>query len=346
MDVMLALGILFVVLGHSYQPKIFLLPAYTFQVAVFFFISGYFFRVQENWLEKWRWTIKKAKRLLIPYFILNLFFGILTAILAGRGIFLGEGISWFNFFLTPFWTGHQYFFFLAAWFVPQLFLVHILAQWILWRDRCHYGPWFLFAASCLATYFFSFGYHDIPSAGRLILGRTMLALLFYLSGHIFSLVEERIRLYLVRPWIFAGLYIIYVSLESFWGGFNYFFAFLQFRNGPAVTILGTLSAVFMIYIISHYLAQSLSAKSFIFTIGQNTFSIMAWHLFVFWVINCVLYSFSLIPRAVLSDIFYEYRPERFWFIYVAAGLGVPVLLANGYQKLKEKIAKRFPAYGR
>ena len=32
MDVMLALGIFFVVTGHNYQPKIFILPAYTFQI--------------------------------------------------------------------------------------------------------------------------------------------------------------------------------------------------------------------------------------------------------------------------------------------------------------------------
>ena len=59
MDIMMALGIIFVVMGHNYQPPIFLLPAYTFQVALFFFVSGYFFKVQLGLRDKLLWIKKK-----------------------------------------------------------------------------------------------------------------------------------------------------------------------------------------------------------------------------------------------------------------------------------------------
>jgi len=336
MDVMLALGIIFVVLGHSYQPKIFLLPAYTFQVAIFFFISGYFFRVQEGWKKKWLWTRKKFFHLLVPYFIFNLFFGLLTLFLASRGISLGEKINWSNFFVTPFLTGHQYFLFLAAWFVPQLFIVHILAQWILIRDRQHYFTYLLLAISLAAAVLFSFSFKNIPALWILLLARTILALAFYLGGRVFSILEAKLRPILIYPASFAALYVIYVSLEAFFNGFTYSFAFLQFLNGPAVTIIGTFTAILMIYIISHYLAQTLPVKNFLYQIGRHTFSIMALHLLIFWLINYTLYRFSLVARSSLSNVFFQYRPEHYWFVYVGLGLTLPVLLALGYEKIKAK----------
>ena len=336
MDVMLALGIIFVVLGHSYQPKIFLFPAYTFQVAIFFFISGYFFRVQEGLKNKWRWSRKKFLHLLVPYFIFNLFFGLFTLLLASRGISLSEKINWYNFFVTPFLTGHQYFLFLAAWFVPQLFIVHALAQWILIRDRGHYFTGLLLAISLAASFLFSFSFKTIPALWLLLLARTALALTFYLFGQVFRIFEAKLRPILIYPVSFAFLFIVYVSLEAFFNGFTYSFAFLQFLNSPGVTLAGTLAAILMIYIISHYLAQTLPVKNFLYQIGQHTFSIMALHLLIFWTINYILFRFALVSRLSLSNVFFLYQPERFWFVYVAFALAIPVLLALGYERLKLK----------
>ena len=90
MDVMLALGIIFVVMGHNYQPDILKLPAYTFQVAIFFFVSGYFFKGQSGLKNKLLWLKKKTINLLGPYFIYNIFFAILTTYLISQGVYLGE----------------------------------------------------------------------------------------------------------------------------------------------------------------------------------------------------------------------------------------------------------------
>jgi fucose 4-O-acetylase-like acetyltransferase len=272
----------------------------------------------------------------VPYFIFNLFFGLLTLFLAQHGISLGEKINWFNFFVTPFVTGHQYFLFLAAWFVPQLFIVHLLAQWLLIRDRRHYFSFALLFISLAASLVFSFGFKSIPAAWTLLAARTVLALAFYLLGQALNILEPKLRPILIYPASFAVLYIIYVSLETFFGGFTYFFAFLQFLNGPVVTILGTLTAILMIYIISYYLAQTLPAKNFLYQIGQHTFSVMALHLLVFWLINYFLYRLAFVARSSLSNVFFQYQPDHYWFVYVGLGVTLPVLAALGYEKLKIK----------
>ena len=135
MDVVLAIGIIYVVMGHNYQPGTFLLPAYTFQVAIFFFVSGYFFKPQSGFKNKLLWLKKKALNLLVPYFIYNIFYALLTLYLFSRGVSLGEKINIYNFFVTPFITGHQYFLYLAAWFVPQLFLIHLSAQTLINKEK-------------------------------------------------------------------------------------------------------------------------------------------------------------------------------------------------------------------
>ncbi|MHB8903908.1 MAG: acyltransferase family protein [Patescibacteria group bacterium] len=337
MDVMLAIGIIFVVMGHNYQPGIFLLPAYTFQVAIFFFISGYFFKSQSGFKNKLLWVKKKLINLLGPYFLYNIFFAILTSYLITRGVSLGEKFTIYNFFVVPFITGHQYFLYLAAWFVPQLFLIHLVAQLLIIKDKKIYF-FILFLLSLISTGFFVSRYSLSQGNLLLILGRTAFGLSFYLLGKFLNIFENKIKKYLVSPLTFFLAYILYVSLGSFFGSFNYSLVFADFSGGPFATLGGTALAILMIYIISDYIGRAVSDKSLILKIGQNTFNIMALHLLVFFSINYVFYRFSLIPPSSLSNVFFNYRVERIWFIYLTLGIGLPLLFSLALNKLKKKIA--------
>ena len=340
MDVMLAIGIIFVVMGHNYQPDILKLPAYTFQIALFFFVSGYFFKSQNSLKTKFFWIKKKVLNLLLPYFIYNLFYAFLTLYLFSRGVSLGEKITFYNFFVSPFVYGHQYFLYLAAWFVPQLFLIHLSAQFLIIKDKKIYIFVLLILVLISSSLFIS-KYSLEQGPVLLILGRTAFGLGFYLLGKLLNIFENRIKKYLVSPITFFLAYIIYVSLGSFFGGFNYSLAFGDFSNSPYVTLGGTILAIIMVYIISDYIGRAVSEKSLILKIGRNTFSIMANHLLVFFLINYVFYRFSLVPPASLSNIFYNYNVERIWFIYLILGIVIPLLfslllknLINTLRKIK------------
>jgi fucose 4-O-acetylase-like acetyltransferase len=340
MDVMLALGIFFVVTGHNYQPKIFILPAYTFQVAIFFFVSGYFFKAQPNLKEKLLWIKKKAIRLLGPYFIYNIFYAFLTFYLLSRGVSLGvlpgEKFDLYRFFITPFINGHQYFLYLAAWFVPQLFIIHLLAQSLIIKEKRIYIL-IIFAVSLVTSSLFIDKYKPEQGELLLVLGRTVFGLSFYILGKLFNIFELTIKKYLVRPEAFFLIYAAYVSLESFFGGFRYSLVVGEFSNNALVTMAGTSCAIIIIYIISNYISTAIPEKSFILKIGQNTFSIMANHLLVFFTINYILYRFGLIAPASLSNVFFNYQAEKFWFIYIILGIGLPLLFSLALNKIKSQI---------
>ncbi len=338
MDVMLALGIIFVVMGHNYQPDILKLPAYTFQVAIFFFVSGYFFKGQSGLKNKLLWLKKKTINLLGPYFIYNIFFAILTTYLISQGVYLGEKFTLYNFFIVPFVNGHQYFLYLAAWFVPQLFLIHLVAQLLVIKDKKIYF-FILFFASLIFAGLFISRYSLEQGNVLLILGRTAYGLSFYFFGKLFNIFENKIKKYLVSPLAFFLIYAAYVSLGLFFGAFNYSLVFADFSNNQYITLGGTALAILMIYIVSDYIGKTVSDNSFVLKIGQNTFNIMALHLFVFFLINYVFYKFSLVSRGSLSNIFFNYKVEHTWFIYLVMGIGLPLLFSLSVSNLKKKYAR-------
>ena len=125
--VLSALGMFFVVDGHlnnSYLDIGGLFPYYSFHMPLFAFISGYFFRPgSEAGLRAY--AKRKAVRLLGPYMVYNLVYGIITQFLHGAGFAFGGSLNLHNLFIEPFMTGHQFEYNLAAWFVPALFLVEM-----------------------------------------------------------------------------------------------------------------------------------------------------------------------------------------------------------------------------
>ena len=95
-----ALAIMLVVSGHLEFSLFGMFPPYSFQLALFFFISGMLFK--EKYLNDVKvYFQKRINSLLIPYFCYELFYLIITYILyLQSGFFLGDNISFKSFFLS------------------------------------------------------------------------------------------------------------------------------------------------------------------------------------------------------------------------------------------------------
>ena len=122
-----AMGIIFIVDGHlnnSYFDIGGLLPYYSFHIPLFAFISGYFYRPGSE-RDLRNYGKHKFKRLMVPYFLWNLFYGVLAWILRGMGFGFGEPVTLWNLLGEPFLHGYQFILNHAAWFVPTLFLTEM-----------------------------------------------------------------------------------------------------------------------------------------------------------------------------------------------------------------------------
>ena len=86
------LAIIMVVAGHlGYEIMTFggLFPYYSFHVPLFLFVSGYFYQgsAEEHPIP---YLKKKIRRLLMPYFIWNLLYGLFAWLLRAKGFCMGD----------------------------------------------------------------------------------------------------------------------------------------------------------------------------------------------------------------------------------------------------------------
>ena len=126
-----ALAIILVVSGHLEFSVFGMFPPYSFQLALFFFISGMLFK--EKYIDDVStYFVKRIKSLLVPYFCYEVFYLMITSILAKySGHFLGDTPSLKTFFVTPFLNGHQLLLCAPLWFVPQLFMTLIVFLYLM-----------------------------------------------------------------------------------------------------------------------------------------------------------------------------------------------------------------------
>lgn len=100
-----AAGIVMVVLGHIGYPSFFPnspFSFYSFHMALFIFISGFLYKDIYDNKSPFAYAIKKAKSLLIPFYICLLFQGMLTNILLEANLIgFGQKMTLENFFCFP-----------------------------------------------------------------------------------------------------------------------------------------------------------------------------------------------------------------------------------------------------
>lgn len=344
MDIMLAFGIISVVMGHNYVPPFLSLPAYSFHMALFFFISGYFFKPQYTLSEKLLWLKQKIYRLLIPFYLLNLVYLCIAHLLKLKGINIGSNTI-YSFFVVSLVEVPLYQFYSPAWFVGQLFLVHTLAQILYFRNNKLFQMLVLgsvFVLTCFAI--IQSNNYNSDILYRLII-RTLFGLSFYFLGFLFFTYENDLKQIFMKPISLIVLYVIYVYINNCFGPNTYELVWAKFNSSYFFTpILSSISAILILYIISNYISDRISDSGVIINIGRNTFSIMSFHLLFFFLVNYMFYKFKLIEKINLTKVYYHV--ESTWIIYAIAGILGPLLLAKTYKKIckllfPKQVVKKF-----
>lgn len=346
-----ALGIIFVVAGHLGY-NVFdiggLFPYYSFHVFVFLFVSGYFYK-EEAEKDIFGYIGRKCTALLLPYFFWNLFYGILAQVLHGAGFSLGEKLSFKTLFLSPFIDGHQFLYNFPAWFVPALFLVEVIN--VLMRkvlEVFHLKNEWLIFAGCLI-----FGIITVQMAigGHVwglykLSGRILLMLSGFQMGRIY---KEKLEVHDTLP---DGIYFlivigVQVMISIFCAGLAFGVVWVtSFANGPVVPYLTVITGIAFWLRIARILSGIPDLSEKLVSIGRNTYSIMMHHAAVFMLVKGFFYLCSLLtPLCVefdqemfFHDINYVYLvggTEASKWIYLLAGIYIPLLIAKKEERIKE-----------
>ena len=371
MGILTGISIILIVLGHldMNELSVFgLFPYYSFHVMVFVFISGYFYNEskEDNILS---YIGHKALRLLVPYFICNLIYGIISTVLSANGFSYCAPISLKNFFIEPFLGGHQFGLNFASWFVPALFIIeviNIISRKILsliFRSRtnliCDLILTLGTLAAGIATVYLAQGGHVwgiYKTPGRILFMLPVYELGIIYRRYLES-VESKVPDAACLGVVSAAQFVIYLIA----GGLLNFSAvwctsFASFPFVPYLTIIiGTLFWLRISRIIAHASSGTTDMPSFpgrvLDRIGDHSFHIMMHHVTIFFVINLIMYALSSrIPASVPfdieafhSDVVYTCLPADMYvwkIVYLIAGISIPVFIGVLTRRIYSSLLSR------
>lgn len=363
-----AFAILMVVAGHAGYDILTvggLFPYYSFHVPLFLFISGYFYRREEE-ERPLSYLKKKAKRLLLPYFVWNLIYGLIAwALRAFGGFSMGDQVSFKSLFLDPFLHGYQFIYNFAAWFVPVLFLVELmnLCMRLALKKLRLDNEWLIL----LGTLLVGMAVVQLSIGGRVwgwykMPGRILFLYPCFQMGQFYKKkLESRDTLgnlpYFIRV---TGVQVV---LSLCCNGLAYSSVWCTgFANGPVIPYVTVVSGVAFWLRVAKILAPLCGesrggteapqnpAGGFLLYLGRNTYAVMMHHIMAFMLVKMVLagiashtgYLADFDFAEFYGNIDYYYLvkgSEAFKMVYLAAGVALPLLLQRG-------IAVLLPAAGR
>lgn len=352
-----ALAMIMIVAGHADYNILTvgdLFPYYSFHVPLFMFISGYFYRRQEE-ENPFAYLKKKVRRLLLPYFIWNLVYGLIAwALRAGAGFALGEAVTLKSLFLEPFLHGYQYLYNFAAWFVPVLFLVEVinLCMRLLFKKLHLYSEWFILAGSLfvgMAVVYFAIGGHVwgwYKMPGRIL----FLYPCFQMGQFYYQKLEKHDTLGNL-PY-FAIVIGVQVALHLACSGLAYSSVWCTgFANGPVIPYVTVVSGVAFWLRVAKILAPALVQCRIVTYLGRNTYAVMMHHIMAFMLIKMVIAGIAAHTGLCADFDFEQFHnnidyyyliggAEAFKMVYLAAGLALPLTLqyclSRGLRLLREK----------
>lgn len=358
------LGIIFVVDGHL-SNGLFdlngLFYYYSFHMPLFVFISGYFYRAGSE-RDILGYIKHKFMRLMVPYFIWNLIYGIVAQVLRQYGFAFGEPITAFTLFVEPFRHGYQFILNHAAWFVPTLFLIQITyvcmrrliggispeeAKENKERERipCP-GKWYLWAAlfGIIGVTGVFLAKATGPDGFWLTLVKVMFLLPFY-GGGIFYRERLEARDRLGNVWYF--FIVLGMALAIALSGKRVVYAVSDCRDltGYLLPYLSGFLGIAFWLRVSRILAPAFENSRLVRYGGRNTYTIMMHHMMVLFVIRTgyafMAKYFGMFPdfsfESYKGDFYYTYLPNgllqlRIWYLILAITL--PLCLQAGVDRIK------------
>lgn len=348
-------AIIFVVLGHSGGINIVgeWFPYYSFHMPLFIFISGYFYNIDSE-KDIRKLCYKKIKKLVMPYFILNILYTTFVIILQEWGIVnYSAQFNLINLFVQPWQYGNQSRICVASWFVLALFLIQV--SYVFLRKVLYFIKinneyiisFILIILGLISVKIACLGYN---TGWYITLIHILFGLPFYHLGYLYKSKLE-IKDKLNNCVYFFVLFLIQFALFHYSHGkmvFEMFSAnFDGFERNIFIPLLISLTGIMFWLRTSRILVQSLENSRIINFIGKNTWTIMMHHQFIFFIINCWMLIIKNISgkfngfkyEEFIKNIWYKYgtfNDNKFLLFYAITGIAIPLLIKYYLSKIKDK----------
>lgn len=338
------LAMIFTVMGHtgvSTGTIDWLFPYDSYHMPLFVFISGYFFKTEEVcWKKTGHYLWKQMKRLLIPFFVWNLIYGLISQV-----AFQTMGIEWchaneflYRVLVLPFTYGNCFFEFNApSWFILMLFEVKIL-NWFLHSvfRRTNCPEMGISIVYLLFAFLAVTGARNLERTWEVIAFTRAFYMLFWFEiGTLYKCVLEKFDT--MKNSLYFSIVLMAQFVLIILCGQRGMIAPVynsEFTNCAGLTIMSAATGIAFFLRLAKILTASVGRSKLVHYISTHTFSIMMHQITAFAILNILFYfitqalninSFDL--AAFQTNQWYRFYPmglSTFNVLYLLAGFVFPL----------------------
>ncbi len=344
-----ALAIILVVSGHLEFSLFGMFPPYSFQLALFFFISGMLFK--EKYVDDVKtYFLKRVKSLLLPYFGYEIAYIIITFIVFHySGEFLGEPVNLKNFFITPFLNGHQLLLCAPLWFVPQLFLTLITFLFLMKILRKVPDKYYKL------SFFLALGFGAIPfikyfgnNTYTLMIMKLMFSTFFVYLGYFYvKYIKDNYNIFSTKCFFAVIVFQSFLWLfnrdfdPSHGIGLSYVLVWGRFDDQIIVPVLTAITGIWVSLFTIEILYPYFKEVKFFKQVGDTTYHIMANHTFVMFLITAFICKLLNVEMNVNREFIYGiFDPVQTTYLYFVLVMVVCTYVGVFQKYIWKKITKK------
>lgn len=340
LDIVRAIGIIAIVVGHSGSPITHFV--YLFHIAVFIIVSGYFWKNENSQnISNLKSTLfNKIKKLYIPYIILNIIAVLLNNFLIDIKFYSFDNHYYFslidiftNIIKILLFNGVTELFG-ATWFLRLLFVIivmysiidYILQKKFIKQREIIHGV--ISVVLLILGYFFSIKGIDFKIIDN---SSFMCYYLFYFGNMMknknINLEDKKIYMCLIISFIMLLILNLFGSIEiskNQYTGLTYF-------------VLVSMCGWYFVYGLAHLIMQNKVINKIFQYIGKNTMSIFILHLAVFKLFNYIIICIFNLENT--EYIYILLTGNYWWILYTVIGIVIPLLLNKGLSIIKGRMLK-------
>ena len=365
--IMSAIGIIMVVDAHSWSAVHIgdaIFPYNSFFMAMFFFISGYFFKPKLSAEDLTLFICRKTKTLFAPYLGWWFAYLLIGIILGGITSFkYAPTFSFYNYFVGPIVCGEFGGLNAPAYFVPILFYViclHSVARFVfnrIWNDYVCMIIYICMGAF-VVWYSISIDYKYAYNSAFMMLMKVMFSLQFYELGTMYnSKIENSFNR--IHPIVIIIVTTCIISIikhfvpEVTWLLNRLYFSTEYEQLGYCGYLMPLVTSILGIAFwleISKILVPAIGDSKICNFISNHTFGIMEHHIFCMALLNIFLVKLNmLVPingidvDTIKTSAWYRFEwggSEDFYVFYFLAGIIGSCLICLLVDRTKQLIAKR------